>query len=126
MQEIEKELNDKGISLDILNTLNKEYEQKIQELRKELNDKDKSLNEYKKRLDTLDNRHKQEIQELKKELKESDTKDKNKVLIKVNELNKINDEYIKEKQIKEQELQNNTREINDLRFQNILLKGRLD
>ena len=45
MQEIEKELSDKGISL---NRLNKEYKQKIQELRKELNDKDISLNEYKK------------------------------------------------------------------------------
>ena len=36
IQEIEKKLNDKGISL---NRLNKEYEQKKQELRKELNEK---------------------------------------------------------------------------------------
>ena len=44
MQEIEKELNDKGISLNKLHTLNNEYEQKIQELRKELSNKDISLN----------------------------------------------------------------------------------
>ena len=51
IQEITKELNDRGISLNKLNTLNNEYEQKIQELRKELNSKDISLNQYKKRLD---------------------------------------------------------------------------
>ena len=44
IQEIAKELNNKGISIDRLNKLNNEYEQKIQELRKELNDKDISLN----------------------------------------------------------------------------------
>ena len=59
-----------------------------------------SLNEFKKRLDTLDNRHKQEIEELKKELEESNIKDKNKVIKKINQLH----EYIKEKQIIEQEL----------------------
>ena len=77
----------------------------MQELRKELNDKDISLYEYKKRLDILDNDHKQEIQEIKNELKEGDIKDKNKVLKKINEL----DEYIKEKQIIEQELDKKTR-----------------
>ena len=69
----------------MLNRLYKEYEQKIQELRKELNDKDISLNEYEKRLDRLDNEHKQEIQKIEKELEESNTKDKNKVLRKINE-----------------------------------------
>ena len=59
MQKIEKELNDKGISLNILNN---EYEQKLRKIRKELNDKDILLNEYKKRLDRLDDIHKQEIQ----------------------------------------------------------------
>ena len=93
MQEIEQELNDKGI---LLNRLNKEYEQKIQELRKELNDKDISLNEYKKRLDKQKNEHKQEIQKIEKELEESNIKDKNKVLRKINELNKLNDKYIEE------------------------------
>ena len=77
----------------------------MQELRKELNDNDISLYEYKKRLDILDNDHKQEIQEIKNELKEGDIKDKNKVLKKINELN----EYIKEKQIIEQELDKKTR-----------------
>ena len=86
--------------LNRLNILNKEYEQKIQELRKELNDKDISLNEYKKRLYTLNNIHKREIQKLKKELEESDIKDKNKILKKISELNKLNNE----KQIIEQEL----------------------
>ena len=144
-QEIEKELNDKDISLNKLNTLNNRYEQEIRELKEKLNDKDISLNEYKKELNILDNRHKQEIQELKKELKESkeyinsDTKDKNKVLKKFDELNRLNNEYIKEKKIeqeldekeqklneKEQILQNNTTEINDLKLQNKLLKERLD
>ena len=137
IQEIEKELNDKGISL---NRLNNEYEQKIRELRKELNGKDISLNEYKKRLDRLDNEHKQEIQKIKKELEERDIKGKNKVLKKINELNKFNDKYIEEKQIieqelnkkeqelnkKEQELKNNTRKINDLKNQNKLLKDGLE
>ena len=62
IQEITKELNDKDISLNKLNTLNNEYEQKMQELRKELNSRDISLNQYKKRLDKLDNILKQEIQ----------------------------------------------------------------
>ena len=48
-----KELNDKGISLNKLNKLNNEHEQKIQELKKDLNDKEIALNEYKKRLNTL-------------------------------------------------------------------------
>ena len=43
-----KELNDKGISLDKLNTLNNNYEQKLQEMTKELNDRSMSLDEYKK------------------------------------------------------------------------------
>ena len=47
-KEIEKELNDKGISLNRLNILNNEYEQRTQKLKEELNDKDISLNEYKK------------------------------------------------------------------------------
>ena len=88
----------------MLNRLNNENEQKIRELRKELNDKDISLNEYKKRLDRLDNEYKQEIQKIEKELEESNIKDKNKVLKKINELNKLNDKYIEEKQIIEQEL----------------------
>ena len=114
----------------MLNRLNKEYEQQIQELRKELNDKGISLNEYKKRLDRLDNEHKQEIQKMEKELEESNIKDKNKVLRKVNELNKLNDKYIGEKQIikqklnekkqelnkKEQELKDNTIRTNSLKF----------
>ena len=62
------------------------------------------------------------------------------MLEKINELNKLNNEYIKEKQIieqklnkkeqeldeKEQKLQNNTGEINDLKLQNKLLKEGLD
>ena len=35
VKEIVKELNDKGISLNKLNTLNNEYEQRIQELKNE-------------------------------------------------------------------------------------------
>ena len=76
----------------MLNKLNNEYEQKIKELRKELNDKDISLSEYAKRLAELDNRHKQKIQKL-----ESDLKDKNKAIKKINELNKENQEYKKNK-----------------------------
>ena len=124
----------------MLNRLNNEYEQKIRELRKELNDNNISLNEYKKRLDILDNEHKQEIQKIEKELKESDIKDKNEVLRKINELNKLNDKYIEEKQIieqelnekkqelnkKEQELEHNTIRTNSLKFQNKSLKERLD
>ena len=98
-------MNYKGISLNRLNTLNNEYEQRIQKLKEELNDKDLSLNEYRKRLDSLYNRHDQEIQKLKKELEESNTKDKNKVLKKINELNE-------EKQIIEQELSKKEQELN--------------
>ena len=137
IQETEKELNDKGISL---NRLDNEYEQKIRELRKELNDKDISRNEYKKRLDRLDNEHKQEIHKIEKELEESNIKDKNRVLRKVNELNKLNDKYIEEKQIieqelnekkqelnkKEQELKHNTIRTNSLKSKNKSLKERLD
>ena len=108
IRKIEKELDDKGI---LLNRLNNEYEQKIRELRKELNDKDISLNEYKKRLDRLDNEHKQEIQKIEKELEESNIKDKNKVLRKINELNKLNDKYIEEKQIIKQELNRKEQEF---------------
>ena len=64
MQEIAKELDDKGISINKLNTLNNEYEQKIRKLENELNDKEISLNEYEKRLNTLSNTHGKEIQEL--------------------------------------------------------------
>ena len=45
MQEIVKELNDKGISLSKLNTLNNEYEQKMQKIAKELNDKNMSIDD---------------------------------------------------------------------------------
>ena len=41
---------------------------------------------------------------MEKELEESNIKDKNRVLRKINELNKLNDKYIEEKQIIEQEL----------------------
>ena len=71
MQEILKELNDKGISLNELNTLNNEYKQKIQELKNELNDKGISLNEYKERLNTLSDTYEKQMQQFKKELKES-------------------------------------------------------
>ena len=64
-----EELNNKGISLNKLNTLNNEHEQKIQNLRKELNDKEISLNEYKKRLNILNSTHEKGIQKLKEELK---------------------------------------------------------
>ena len=43
-----KKLNDKGISLNKLNTLINEYEQKIQELKNELNDKKYHLMNIKK------------------------------------------------------------------------------
>ena len=92
VQEIVKELDDKGISINKLNTLNNEYEQEIQKLENELNDKKISLNEYEKRLNTLSNMHEKEIQELKKELKESkeyidsNKKDKSKVMKKSNEI----------------------------------------
>ena len=64
-----KELNDKGISLDKLNKLNK-YEQIVQEISKELNNKNISPDKYKENINKLDNEYKKEIQELKKELKE--------------------------------------------------------
>ena len=76
-----------------MNKVNKEK----QIIEKELNDKNILINEYKKELDILDNRHKQEKWKIEKELKENDTRDKNKVLGKINELNKLNNEYIKEK-----------------------------
>ena len=112
-----------------------------------------SLNEYEKRLNTLSDTYEKQIQELKKELKESkeyidsDKKDKSKVMIKFNELSKENQQYIKEKQIlkqeinekeqeinekeqeineKEQELENNKTKIIDLEYQNKLLKEELD
>ena len=94
IQEIVKELDDKGISINKLNTLNNEYEQKIQELKKELNDKEISLNEYKERLNTLSNTYEKEIQQLKKELKESkeyidsSKKEKSIVMKNVSELSK--------------------------------------
>ena len=53
-----------------------------------------SLNEYKKILNTLNSTHEKEIQKLKKELEKSkeyinsDKKDKDKVIKKINELNK--------------------------------------
>ena len=76
-----------------MNKINKEK----QIIEKELNDKNILINEYKKELDILDNRHKQEKWKIEKELKENDTRDKNKVLEKINELNKLNNEFIKEK-----------------------------
>ena len=66
-----KELNDKGISIDKLNKINNEYEQKVQEMIEELNNKNISLNKYKENINKLDNQYKKEIQTLKKELKES-------------------------------------------------------
>ena len=67
MEETAKELNDKGISINKLNTLNNEYEQKIKTLKNELNNKEISLNEYKITINTLSDMHDKEIQELKKE-----------------------------------------------------------
>ena len=43
-----KELNDKGISIDKLNKINNEYEQKVQEMIKELNNKKLHLINIKK------------------------------------------------------------------------------
>ena len=89
VQEMIKELNDKGISLDKLNKLNSEYEQIVQEMTKELNNKNISLNKYKENINKLDNEYIKEIQELTKELKESkqytdsDKKDKDKVIKKL-------------------------------------------
>ena len=124
-----KELNDKGISLDKLNKLNNEYEQIVQEMSKELNNKNISLNKYKIIINKLDNKYKKEIQELKKELKESkkyidgDKKDKDKVMKGFNELYNEKQNYIKEKQIIEQELANNKKIIDDL---NIKVKSLKD
>ena len=92
VQEIVKELDDKGISINKLNTLNNKYEQLILKMAKQLDDKDVSLDEYKK-INYI-NMYEKEIQELKKELKESkeyidsDKIDKNMVLKKFNELYK--------------------------------------
>ena len=61
-----KELHDKGISLDKLNTLNNQYEQIVQTVTKELNNKNISLNKYKENINKLDIEYKKEIQELKK------------------------------------------------------------
>ena len=133
VQEILKELNDKGISINKLNTLNNEYEQKLQELKNELNDKVISLNEYKKRLNTLSDMYEKEIQQMKKELKESkeyidsDKKEKSKLMKKVSELSKEQQKY-KRKEIteqilnrKEMELSINETKVNDLEYQNKLL-----
>ena len=48
VQEIVKELDEKGISINKLNTLNNKYEQLILKMTKQLDDKDVSLDEYKK------------------------------------------------------------------------------
>ena len=66
-----KELNYKGISLNKLNTLNNEHEQKIKELKKELNNKEISLNEYKKGLNTLNSTYEKEIKKIIKRNKKS-------------------------------------------------------
>ena len=129
VQEMIKELNDKGISIDKLNKLNNEYEQIVQELTKELNNKNISLNKYKENINRLDNEYKKEIQELKKELKESkeyidiDKKDKDKVMKEFHKLYNEKNIYIKEKLIIEQELANNKKIINDL---NIKIKSLKD
>ena len=128
VQEMTKELNDKGIPLDKLNKLNNEYEQIVQEMTKELNNKNISLNKYKENINKLDNEYKKEIQKLKKESKESkeyidsDKKDKDKVIKKFNKLYNEKQNYIKEKQIIEQELANK-KIIHDL---NIKIKSLKD
>ena len=48
VQETVKELDDKGISINKLNTLNNEYEQLILKMTKQLDDKNVLLDEYKK------------------------------------------------------------------------------
>ena len=124
-----KELNEKGISIDKLNKINNEYEQKVQEMIKELNNKSISLKKYKENINKLDNEYKKEIQKLKKELKESkeyvdsDKKDKDKVMKEFNKLYNEKQNYIKEKQIIEQELANNKKIINDLNIKTKSLKG---
>ena len=128
-----KKLNDRGISIDKLNKLNNEYEQIVQEMTKELNNKNISFNKYKENINKLDNEYKKEMLKLKKELKESkeyidsDKKDKDKVMKEFNKLYIEKQNYIKEKQIieqelnkKEQELANNIKIINDL---NIKIKS---
>ena len=110
MQEIVKELDDKGILINKLKTLNNEYEQKIQELKNELNDKDISLNKYKERLNTLSNTSEKEIQEPKKDFKkskeyiDSDKEDKTKAIKKFSALSKEKQKYIKVKETIEQKL----------------------
>ena len=124
-----KELNEKGLSIDKLNKINNEYEQKVQEMIKELNNKNISLKKYKENINKLDNEYKKEIQKLKKELKESkeyvdsDKKDKDKVMKEFNKLYNEKQNYIKEKQIIEQELANNKKTINDLNIKTKSLKG---
>ena len=123
-----KKLNDEGISIDKLNKINNEYEQKVQEMIKELNNKNISLNKYKENVNKLDNEYKKEIQKLKKELKESkeyidsDKKGKDKVMKEFNKLYNEKQNYIKEKQIIKQELANNKKIINDLNIKIKLLK----
>ena len=101
-----------------LNTLNNEYEQKIQELKNELNYKEISLNKYKERLNTLSNTYEKEIQELKEDLKKSkehidiDKKDKSKAMKKFSELSKEQQKYIKVKETIEQELNEKEQELN--------------
>ena len=99
------------MSIDGLNTLNNKHYQRIEELKKELNNKDISLNEYKKKLAALDDSRKQEMQELKKELEESNIKDKNETLKKINDINKLHNEYIEEKRIIGQELNKKRQEL---------------
>ena len=57
VQEMTKQLNDKGISIDKLNKINNEYEQKVQEMIKK-NNKNISLNKYKENIYKLDNEYK--------------------------------------------------------------------
>ena len=110
VQEIVKELDDKGILINKLKTLNNEYEQKIQELKNELNDKEISLNKYKERLNTLSNTYEKEIQEPKKDFKkskeyiDSDKEDKTKAIEKFSALSKEQRKYIKVKETIEQKL----------------------
>ena len=79
---------------------------------------------------TLSDTYEKEIQKLKEELKKSkeyinrDKKDKNEVLKKISELTEENQKYIKENEIKEQELANNKTIINDLEYQIKLLKDK--
>ena len=139
-EEIIKELDNKKKLINEyeleLNKINYEHKQKVQEMIKELNDKNISLNKYKENINKLDKEYKKEIQELKKELKESkeyidsNKKDKDKVMKEFNKLYNERQNYIKGKQIieqqlnkKEQELANNKKIINDL---NIKIKSLKD